>query len=80
MALITTTAKDGSLKHRLILDCRVSGTNSRTNKWGRILLPRVSDVLADSMLLKALRKEEGAEVTYYVCDFTDAFFAVPPQL
>ena len=32
LALITTE-KDGQLKHRLILDCRVSGANSSTTKW-----------------------------------------------
>ena len=39
LALITTT-KDGVTKYRLILDCRVSGSNSRTRKSERIILPR----------------------------------------
>ena len=62
MALITTTKKDGSLKHRLILACRVSGTNSATKKWERILLPKITDVLADTMLLKALRQGEATSL------------------
>ena len=36
MALISAW-KDGAWKHRLILDCRVSGTNSDTNKYERII-------------------------------------------
>ena len=77
IALITSTTKQGTLKHRLILDCRVSGSNSATRKWERILLPKVSDVLADAMLLKALHENSDNTITFYVCDFSDAFFAVP---
>ena len=38
LALITT-ANDGVTKHRLILDCRVSGANDHARKSERILLP-----------------------------------------
>ena len=75
LALITTE-KDGQLKHRLILDCRVSGTNSATTKWERIVLPTVGDVIADVMHLKQ-RSGKDQPVWFYVCDFTDAFYKVP---
>ena len=50
LALITTE-KDGVLKHRLILDCCVSGTNSATTKYERIILPKAWDVIRDSLVL-----------------------------
>ena len=52
MALITVM-KDGALKHRLILDCRVSGANSNTRKFERVVLPRISDLLRDAPRLKS---------------------------
>ena len=52
MALITVM-KDGALKHRLILDCRVSGANSNTRKYERVVIPRISDLLRDALKLKS---------------------------
>ena len=37
--------KDGVMKHRLILDCRISGSNSATTKWERVLLPKGWDLV-----------------------------------
>ena len=71
--------KDGVMKHRLILDCRVSGANSATHKWERILLPRAWDLVKDAMRLKKAAVEQGAgtHLTYFVCDVADAFYKVP---
>ena len=77
MALITTTTRTGELNHILILDCRVSGANAATKKWGRVLLPRILDVLQDSMLLQAVAMDDESVLSYYVCDVSDAFFAAP---
>ena len=35
---LITKIKDGITKRRLILDCRVSGANSATHKWERVVL------------------------------------------
>ena len=56
LALISTF-KDGVWKHRLVLDCRVSGSNSATHKYERIILPRIWDVIRDSLNLKAAQAE-----------------------
>ena len=70
LALITTE-KDGVLKRRLILDCRVSGANSATAKYERIVLPKAWDVVRDSLVL--LSSGSGNRVRYFVCDVKDAF-------
>ena len=75
LALISTW-KDGAWKHRLILDCRVSGANSATSKYERIILPKVWDVVRDTLMMKA-RAEHGKDVSCLVCDYEDAFFKVP---
>ena len=75
LALIETV-KDGVVKYRLILDCRVSGSNDQTRKSERILLPKVWDVIRDVLHFHTiLQPGEGVELM--VCDFTDAFYMVP---
>ena len=76
---LITKEKEGVLKHRLILDCRISGTNSSTYKWERILLPRAWDLVRDGMRLKDLAQQRGEDPSlfYFVCDLTDAFYKVP---
>ena len=75
LALITTM-KNGVPKHRLILDCRVSGANAATTKHERVLLPQVWDVIRDSLTLQS-GLTQGQEVYYFVCDFKDAFYKLP---
>ena len=67
--------KDGVMKHRLILDCRVSGTNSATRKWERIVLPKIWDIIRDVMHL--WRDYPDGSLSFLVCDITDAFYKVP---
>ena len=71
--------KDGVLKHRLILDCRISGANAATTKWERIVLPKGWDIVRDAMRLKQHAVQEGRDpsLTYFVCDVSDAFYKVP---
>ena len=52
LALISLL-KDGAWKHRSVLDYRVSGANSATSKYDRIILPRIWDVIRDTLNLKA---------------------------
>ena len=79
---LTSKQKDGIWKHRLILDCRVSGANSATHKWERILLPKAWDVVRGTMRLKKLATatQEGRTLSYFVCDVKDAFHKLPPAL
>ena len=64
------------LKHRLILDCRVSGTNDMTTKRERIVLPKLWDVVGDAVHLYSCC-EPGESVSFFVCDFRDAFYMLP---
>ena len=75
LALITTE-KDGALKHRLILDCRVSGANDAARRCERILLPKAWDIVASTMELKK-RATKGEVVELMVLDFADAFYTLP---
>ena len=75
LALITTE-REGTLKHRLILDCRVSGTNSSTTKHERIVLPRIGDLIRDALILKKM-EGQGKKLHFLVVDFEDAFYKVP---
>ena len=75
LALISVL-KDGNWKHRLVLDCRVSGANSATSKYERIILPRIWDVIRDTLNLKAAKKDTE-NIYYFVCDFQDAFYKIP---
>ena len=70
---------DGVMKHRLVLACRVSGANSSTSAWERILLPKGWDLVRDSMRLKKAAVEKGIapDLTDFVCDVADAFYKVP---
>ena len=64
------------MKHRLVHDCRVSGTNSATAKWERIWLPKVWGVIRDTLTLKADAQPDWVS-RYLVCDISDAFYKVP---
>ena len=71
LALITTT-KDGIVKHRLILDLRVSGCNDAATKVERIILPSAWDVINNAMRVVA-RGGDSSNISFFVCDFRDAF-------
>ena len=60
MALVTSE-KDGVLKRRLVLDCRVSGANDKAVKRERIILPRLWDVVTDATHLYSCCRD-GEEV------------------
>ena len=64
------------MKNRLILDCRISGSNDKTTKSERIILPRIWDLIKDALAL-ANQLTSGEELSLLVCDFTDAFYMVP---
>ena len=75
LALITTV-KDGVGKHRLMLDRRVSGSNARTKKSERILLPKAWDIIRDVLEMQALCiHDESLEL--FVLNLSDAFYMLP---
>ena len=39
------------MKRRLILDCKESGVNKKVMKGGRLVLPRITDVIDDALQL-----------------------------
>ena len=59
MALILKEKEDGSVKRRIILDMRRSFGNSRSKVDERIVLPRLSDVVA--MLQDIWKRRGGAK-------------------
>ena len=75
IALIVTE-KNGVTKHRLILDCKASGSNTAATGDERILLPIAWDAVRDSLHFIATKKDVDV-VKYLVLDFKDAFFKVP---
>eukprot|EP00439_Symbiodinium_sp_Y106_P060007 s2027_g8.t2 len=78
LAMVTKTRADGSVKRRLILDCRESKANQLAAKGGRILLPRPTDVIDDALfLLHCHPAEPEVGLEALVLDFRDWFYAVP---
>ena len=71
-----TKEKDGRTKRRLILDCKESRVNERARKGGKLILPRVSDVVDDTLYLMR-QCTAGQQVEWLILDFTDWFFNVP---
>ena len=68
--------KDGVKKYRLILDCRVSGSNDAARRVERVLLPKCWDIIRDIMALKKVCGD-SEEVLLFVLDFKDAFYMLP---
>ena len=73
---LVTNEKDGVVKYRLILDCRVSGSNDAATKVERVLLPKCWDVVRDGMALKK-QCAEDEYIYLFVLDFRDAFYMRP---
>ena len=73
LATVTSIKEDATIKYRLILDCRLSGTNSATTTYERVVLPLVWDVVRIAPDLMT-GNVAGSEVSWLVCDVQDAFF------
>ena len=73
VALIIVKETSIGKKYRLILDCRVSGSNDAAKKVERALLSKCWDVVRDAMALKKqCAGDEG--ISLFVLDFRDAFY------
>ena len=68
--------KDGKVKKRIILDCLASGLWKRTKRRFRMILPRLTDVVQDLLILLS-RCLPHEDVELFVVDFCDAFWNVP---
>ena len=68
--------RNGRVKRRLILDLKRSGMSARTAKTHRVVLPRVSDAVADALFVLA-DIVDGESFEWLVLDFSDAFWNVP---
>ena len=74
LALITKVRGDGTLSHRLIWDLLRSEVNSKVELTERIVLPRVQDVVEDSLdILRAAQHP----LEFMVMDVADAFHNIP---
>ena len=74
LALVSKTKSDGSVKHRLVWDLRRSGANLAVKQGERIVLPRLSDVVAD---LRELATTSMDEAFLLGTDVSEAFRQVP---
>ena len=72
-----TKVKDGKTKRRLILDCKESGVNKLAKGGGRLLLPRVSDIVDDALYLMSQCNHKDQQIEWMIMDFTDWFYNVP---
>ena len=59
LALFSKTKSDGSVKHRLVWDLRRSRVNLAVKRGERVVLPRLSDVVADLRELAATNRDEA---------------------
>ena len=68
--------KGGRLKKRVVLDVKESRVTCITRRTHRVVLPRISDAIADALEMMS-HLEPGQEVEWLVLDFVDAFWNVP---
>ena len=73
---VVKNESDGVVKHRLIIDCRVSGSNDAADRHERIIIPKAWEIVRDVMALKKICKQ-GEQVCLFVLDFKDAFYMPP---
>ncbi len=74
LAVLSKTKSDGTVKHRLVWDLRRSGVNLAVKQGERVVLPRLSDVVADLRELAAPGKDEAFMLG---TDVSEAFHQVP---
>jgi hypothetical protein len=67
----------GKVKRRVIVDSKASGVSSGARKSERIVLPRLLDVINDSLYQLGHANQLGSSTELFVLDFSDAFFIVP---
>ena len=77
LACLVKTRPDGSEKVRLVVDLRRSGYNACVQLEERIVLPRLKDLVSDTLDLEAELNRSRGESVYFMCaDFEDAFHSL----
>ena len=69
---VISKIKNGALKLRLIHDLRRSGVNQLVQMRERVVLPRLSDLIADILAVIGML-EDGEDWECLVLDYADAF-------
>ena len=88
LGLVKKWKRDGSLKLRIVNDFRRSGINAFSKMRERLVLPRMIDLIEDTLdLMEDLATkpsaeemeatEEDAQVEFLTIDFSDAFKNIP---
>ena len=76
LGLISKARDDGSLKHRMIWDLLRSNINASATQSERIILPRLIDLVNDTVDLMTAAGE-GEEVWIFIMDVKNAFHLLP---
>ena len=77
LACITKPRADGTEKVRLIIDMRRSGYNSCVRMSERLVLPRIKDLVEDTLTLEAeLDTSRGEIISFMIADYEDAFHSL----
>ena len=72
MAAVVKPREDGTTKLRLIIDMLRSHVNEHVRLRGRIVLPRIVDMVRDSVSLLE-GSSDGGDVDQMILDWEDAF-------
>ena len=70
LATLVKVKADGSTKTRFVADMRRSGVNGLAKADERIILPRGSDLIRDTL---DIMEVSGPEIEYFSADISDAF-------
>jgi len=81
LVIIEKQKPDGKLKRRVILNCLSSGVSKSSMKTEKAVLPRVMDVVFDTLEICAeeprCEPDEDVDVEFWVADIVDAYWNVP---
>ena len=73
---VLSRTKNGRTKKRIILDCKQSGLSKKTRREFKIMLPKLTDLVRDSLIL-AKDLQDNEEISFLILDFCDAFWNIP---
>ena len=79
LVVVEKTKPDGTKKRRIILNCKSSGVSRVSKKTERVRLPRVMDVVFDTMDICSGNTvdHDNDEAEVYVVDVEEAYWNVP---
>ena len=75
---VITKKRLGKIKRRIVADAKRSQVSAASRKFQRVELPRITDVVVDT--LEQLAETLGLDASqfeFFIADFADAFFHVP---